>query len=1520
MTKPRIEDVLALSPLQEGLYSLSSLTGDGIDLYTMQFVVDIDGPLDVELLRRSSEALLRRHPNLRVSFRDRDLPRPVQIVPSHAELPWSEQDAQPTEFAAVATAERHRPFDLRRGPALRIVLLTVPGAEPARRRLILTAHHILMDGWSTSVFIGELFAVYEAGGSTDTLPPVRLYRDFIGWIAAQDAAAASAAWTRYLAGIETPLMLAEGVVRTGTAVPQKSFGVLSDERTQRLQQWSREHGLTLNTAVQYAWTVLLGRLSDRSDVVYGTTISGRPEQLSGVERMIGLFINTVPVVCRIDDTSVVEQCRRLQRESAAMRDIGYVSLSSVQRATGHAALFDTLFVFENMPIGDAINPVTSSTGVTFRPVELESLAHYPLTVVSHMFGKELVIVVEALPGALPELPSDELGERLLSILRQLPDIGDAGPDALDVLTSAERAELSAAAGRRARAAIGEQSGSVTTESGRDASTVWELFERQARTTPEAVALSTGAGERLTYRALHEAAARLAAELGERGVGPEHVVALALPRSVRSIVGLLGVLGAGAAYVPVDLSLPATRIESILRQSDPVLAMAVAEGAPLLSEWDGPVLVLDDPAVAQRIADRDAIPPMVARRAGHAAYVIFTSGSTGEPKGVVGTNRALAGYFADHRDRVYAPATARLRRPLRIAHAWSLSFDASWQPMVGLLAGQEIHLFDADEMRDAQRLVRGMTDHGIDMIDTTPSMFAQLVAAGLLDRAPAVLALGGEAIEAALWNRLRALPDTAVHNCYGPTETTVEAVVAAVAETAAPAIGAPTATMSGYVLDSRLRPVPHGVVGELYLSGAQVARGYITRPAGTAERFVADPFRPGHRMYRTGDLVRHRHDGALAYLGRADDQVKVRGYRIEIGEIETALRRLPGVGTAAVAVVRRAGSATLVGFAVPVAGQHLDPVRLRSALTDRLPGYMIPARISVIPQLPVTVNGKLDARELGRRAEQLLAGRSTATGESATAHTETEQQLVQVLAELFDGRSLALDEDFFALGMDSIVAIALVNKARQAGLPISPAMVLSAASIRDLAAAVDDRTATVTATGAVEYGAVPRTPIMSWMFEYGGFRRLALTTVLTLPDGLDRGGLETVLQALLDGHDMLRTRLIGDEVITREPGTVRAADLLTEIMVDGDPTSALANAAHAAIERIDPATGVLLRAVRFRRRDGDLLLLAVHHLAIDPVSWEIVFADLADAWSRLGSGDTPIALPAEFTGYRQWAHLLSERAAAPEVQAQRAFWSAQLEQPDPPVGRRAPDPRIDTWSSYRTMQSIASPERTRAILDGTGGAGKPDLAAFLLSALVLTVTQWRAEQGRAAAGLLVALEGHGREDTVLATDTTRTLGWFTTVHPLLVAAGAEADLLRAERDPAAAVALLRTVAAEAAAVPNKGLDYGSLRYSAPAPAPAPDPQVLFDHLGRLDLAGGAAVTAPWRPVPDPVLHEQLPLMPEPDLPLRHALDLITAVRPGAGGPELIAIWRWSETLFTEADSGHLLELWERSVAALTAALR
>lgn len=1457
-----IEDVLALSPLQQGLFSLAKLATDdgggvdGVDVYTVQFVIDIEGAVDPGLLRRSAEAMLVRHANLRASFWDVDLPHPVQIIPATAALPWREIHSAPTEFDEIARIERTTNFDLARGPLLRFVLAQ---SAPERYRLILTVHHLLLDGWSMAVFFDEMVAIYRAGG-VDPLPPPRPYRDYIGWLTSQDTAAATQRWRDYLAPLSAPTMLAGGERATvGSAVPQTHEVALDSDATARLTEWARRHGLTLNTVLQFAWAVLLGRLTDRTDMAFGAVVSGRPQQLTGVETMVGLFINTVPVAASTPPRAeVVATCQALQRDTAAMRDLGYLSLSTVQRASGNA-VFDTLLVFENAPIGSASAGVTTPDGVRFIPVTVESLTHYPLTLVSYPpRDGRLTVLLEAIPDALGELSVPDLGQRLLQVLRQLADPARPRIADLDVLLPVERAR------------IADPAVDVNPPT-----SVPALFAAAAAAHPDSAAL-TGEDRSLTYAELAAESAGLARALAGRGIGLEDRVAIALPRSLDSVIAILAVLQAGAAYVPVDISLPEARIESILRQSGPKLTLTVELLAELRS---------DD-------AVQIATPPVI--HPDSAAYVIFTSGSTGEPKGVVGTHRALASYFADHQQRMYAPAVARLGRALRVAHAWSLSFDASWQPLVGLLGGQCVHLFSADEMRDAEAIIDGIRRHRLDMIDTSPSMFTQLFDAGLLDAGSdhrlTVLALGGEAIAPHTWARLRAAPSTAVHNCYGPTETTVEAVVADVADTDVPVIGEAVRGMSAHVLDSVLREVPDGVAGELYLAGAQVTRGYLGRAGATAARYVADPFRTGGRMYRTGDLVRRRTDGRLVYLGRADDQVKVRGYRVEIAEVEAALAAATGVTGAAVLPVQGPAGTQLAGF---VTGAHVDTTRVRAEIGVRLPSYLIPARITAVESMPLTANGKLDTEKLAA-----LLAQSGPLGGGVEADTDTERVLVELLAEVFagpdgpqnaDGSAPGVETDLRELGLDSIVALSMVRAARRRGLPLRPRTILSCNTIRDVAAALDrevaeaDEAAQRDGAQAAD-GPIPLLPAGRWLYQYGSPRRLGQVEAIRLPDDTDGERLRAALAAIVAAHPLLHTRLDPAE-LTLYP--TEPVDVLTEVAVSTADLSVVTEHGTRLLESLDPANGVMLRAVWLRAPDGaGVLMLCGHVLALDPVSWQVILGELHAALA----GADPLP---ERSGYRRWASALHERAQSLDTVD---FWAAQLAGDDPDLGARRVDPERDRAGDLTVSVTVADGVLTAALL-----ALPVPMHDLLVAATARMVTAWRARRGQAGATPLLALETHGRaEEVVTGVDTADIAGLLSAIYPLRVA----------QADPAG-------VARALAAIPGGGIDYGLLAYlradTADRLAAQPGPQLLLNYLGRVDRAGGGPAVAPD-------LIAGLPSVPEPGQAVRHELSVFAAVADLGAGQALMTQWRTLPDILGNAEITALQKLFTDSLGELVEELR
>jgi mycobactin peptide synthetase MbtF len=786
MTAPQIEDVLALSPLQAGLHSLAAMT-DGVDVYTMQFVIRLNGA-DPARLRAATQTLLDRHPNLRVSIWEQDLPRPVQIVPDRAELPWFEREVPADRFEEFRRADAAEPFDLADGPLLRASHVTIPGDGA---RLVFTAHHILMDGWSMAVFFRELVAVYDGA----LLPPAPRFRDYIAWLAAQDPQLGMQTWAAHLAGAAATT-LASAPVAPG-AVPGSVTCALTAEDTATVLAWARSNGLTPAAVTATAWAVVLGRLTDRDDVVFGTTVAGRPESLPGVESMVGLFINTVPQRVILDpQVTPAAAGTAVQTDAARMRSVGHLPLADIARQAG-GPLFDTLFVFENAPIGDATATVTTSDSAAFTPVTMQSLAHYPLSVVALLDrgrGRSdsdpaggtprLTVVIEAVDDldAVPD-PA-ELGERLLQVLVAMPtarSIGELPVGRPGDLPVSGRADPSVAAAS-------------------EFISLPAVFAELAGTAADRPALATGTVE-LTYGELGRRVATAATALTAAGVGRGDRVGLAVDRDDRAIVAILAALTVGAVYLPIATDLPDERIATMLARAGAHIVLTTEEHASRMAGLAAtvtlPTVTEDHPLVPADLAPDDP------------AYIIFTSGSTGEPKGVMGTHGALAAYRADHVRRMYRPAELRLGRPLRVAHGWSLSFDASWQPLLALFSGHLLRLLSEAEIRDAQTMIAVLADEHIDMIDTSPSLFGQLAAAGLVDGGAgsgpglSVLAVGGEAIPPHLWDRLAALPATDVHNCYGPTETTVEAVVARVTP-GAPRIGEPTCWTDGC---GRCRPAP-----------------------------------------------------------------------------------------------------------------------------------------------------------------------------------------------------------------------------------------------------------------------------------------------------------------------------------------------------------------------------------------------------------------------------------------------------------------------------------------------------------------------------------------------------------------------------------------------------------------------------------------------------------------------------------------------------------------------------------------
>ncbi|MEU8878302.1 amino acid adenylation domain-containing protein, partial [Streptomyces javensis] len=914
---PQHGEVLPLAAGQEGLLFHAVYDDGAPDVYMVQLVFDLEGSVDVGRLRAAAEGLLRRYPHVGAGFVHEGVSVPVQVVPAEVRVPCGVEDLRGLGeaeaqgvFERWLAEDRADRFDLARPPLLRFALFRL-GED--RCRLVMTNHHILLDGWSTPLLVRDLFALYEQPGQESALPRTTPYRDYLAWYGSRDRDAALEAWREALAGVEDPTLLTPADPGRQAVAPQDVSQLLSESLTASLAERAREAGLTLNTVIQGAWGLLLARMTGRDDVVFGTTVAVRPPEIPGVESMVGLFVNTVPLRLRVlAGESLAALLTRLQDEQSRLLDHQFMGLTDIQQGAyaGSGPLFDTATVFENYPVGEAVVDRTDGTLKT-TAIAAHDATHYPLALMV-IPGERLRVRWGYRPDVFDQQSVEVIAARFVRVLEAIAADPANRVGRIDVLSGVEREQLT----RWGEGARGEKDTSPEL--------LPELFEEWVRRDRGAVAVVCEGCE-VSYGEVNERANRLARVLVGLGVGPESRVGLVVSRSVEMVVALLAVVKAGGAYVPIDPRYPASRIAFMLGDAQPEVVLATRDTADRVPRRAADqLLVLDDDRTQQLLArasatdltDRDRVSPLDPR---HPAYAIYTSGSTGTPKGVVVTHRSLLNNLL-WRVRAFgwsAEDRFLMRTPL--------SFDVSvWEVFCPLLVGGAIVLAHPDRHADPGYLLAAVRRHQVTVVHTVPSLLQHLLewhAVADDCRSLRDVVCGGEAMSAAVRDTFHAtLPWVRLYNSYGPSETTIDISghPCEPEEAGPPPIGTPIQDTRLYVLDGGLGLVPPGVVGELYIAGTGLARGYAGRGGLTAERFVACPFAgPGGRMYRTGDLVRWRVDGRLEFVGRVDDQVKVRGFRIELGEVEAALASHPRVARAA-AVVRedRPGDRRLIGYAVP----------------------------------------------------------------------------------------------------------------------------------------------------------------------------------------------------------------------------------------------------------------------------------------------------------------------------------------------------------------------------------------------------------------------------------------------------------------------------------------------------------------------------------------------------------------------------------------------------------------------------
>ncbi|NHZ83275.1 amino acid adenylation domain-containing protein [Massilia sp. CCM 8695] len=1404
------DGMLPLSFSQQRLWFLHRMEPDSA-AYNVPALLRFSGALDAGALQRAFAALVARHEILRTTFKEIDgiasqvIGADADVAMPLVDLRGLSVDAQLAQVQRRAREDAAQPFDLSSGPLLRLSLLKLAGEEHV---LLMSLHHIVSDGWSLNILVREFSALYVAlrAGGQDPLPALPLqYADFAAW---QRTTVGSEAperelryWKSQLGGEQPVLELPADRPRPAVARPDgaRHRFVVGAALAAALRKLARDQNATLFMTMKAAFDALLFRLTGQHDIRVGVPIAsrGRVE----LEGLIGFFVNTQVMRAMVDGRKpfavLLAEVREAALGAQAHQELPFEQLVEAlqpERDLSRSPLFQVMFNVQR-PDFSALDQIP---GLKLEMQARENgTAQFDLSVDIKEAGAALEGAITYRTDLFDAATIERMGACYLALLEAFAGqpqlaLGDA-----PMLAPSERHLVT-------------QGWNDTDRAYPQAKPVHQLFASQAVATPDAPAL-VFRERSLSYRELDMAANRLAHRLAAAGVGRDSLVGVCAERSLEMVVGLLAILKAGAAYLPLDPDHPPERLSYMIDDAGlDVLLTQAPLWAHLALATRARVLPLDLDGDAAWPADA----PHVEVHPQQLAYTIYTSGSTGQPKGAgvphAGLNNRLAwmqeAYRLDARDRVLQKTP--------------FGFDVSvWEFFWPLISGATLVMAGPGAHKDPAALAALVVRHGITTMHFVPSMLQAFVDHGALPQCTSLTRVlaSGEALPAELLSRFLRQSEATLYNLYGPTEASIDVTAwtcsAADAGAGVP-IGRPIANTRMYVLDAGFNPVPVGVVGELYIGGVQLARGYHRRAALTAERFLPDPFgRPGARLYRSGDLARWRADGALDYLGRTDHQVKIRGVRIELGEIEARLLAHPAIGEAVVvAREEKAGDKRLVAYAVASAAVTDD--QLRSHLRQALPEAMVPAAFVLLDAMPLSANGKLDRKALPAPEYGAAAGQFVAPS------NETEALLAQAWSDVLGVGQVGIHDNFFALGGDSILALQMVSRARQAGLSVTPKDLFQYQTVAMLALVAGQAGARI-AQGAAS-GEVPLTPIQAWFFgqEQAQPHHWNQAVLLQARQALDVARLEAALHALVEQHDSLRLRFARDAGGAWRQSYAAQGPHFALHSRDV-PASELDRVCTRIQGSLDLARGPLLAVAHLRLSDGEeRLLLAIHHLVVDGVSWRVLLDDLQSAYGQLDAG-VPVKLPAKTSSYQAWAGQVRAYASENEL----AYWATAVR----PMALPAANPQgANLAGQARRVEIALSAGRTRQLLQQAPAAYRTQVNDLLLAALAQALCGW---SGSAQASIEV--EGHGREDLFDGIDLSRSVGWFTSRFPVSLAAHA---------DPGAAI---KAVKESLRAVPNKGIGWGVLDASGHRAVRAlPQPQVCFNYLGQLDTSfGGLFALAP-----------------------------------------------------------------------------
>lgn len=1430
---------LPLSFAQQRLWFINQLRGGDDISYNMPMAFRLQGGLNIAALRKALHTVVQRHEILRSRF-NADNGRARQIITSQSALTIPLIQILSQDIDNYIDNYAVHLFDLPNGPLLKACLLRV---SPRDHVFCINQHHIISDAWSVAVFYRELALLYSAylKGRRSPLPELPIqYADFAHWqrqwLRGAVLQRQADYWQQQLRAAPTLLELPGDRPRPAL---QRYRGrqyrfQLTPTVTLQAKKLAREQGASLFMLLLAAFAMLLSRYSGQTDICIGTPIANR--RRAELENLIGFFVNTLVLRMGLRKTdSAADFIQRVKTVALAAfehQDIPFEQLLDIlkpDRSLSHTPLFQVMFSLQN-----AARPLFQLPGVTTAPVEGEfGIAKFDLSLFLLENGDTIGGTLEYNTDLFDRSTIARFSKHYQALLENLCNNPRQPLASLPLLGASEYRQLLL------------EWNNTGAHYPRD-QCLHTIFESRASQCSDAIAL-VFEDTQLTYGQLNRKSNQLARYLVEQGIKPETRVGLCLQRSAEMIIGLLGILKAGGCYVPIDPDYPQQRVRYMLADSD--ISWLLTQQDLLLKAADQPQLqhfCVDSDW--WKIADYDPGDTAISIGPTSLAYVIYTSGSTGKPKGVAVSHRAVNRLAVNNR---YIDLSAKRR----LLQAASIAFDAAtFEIWAALLNGHPCVLYP-EQTINAAKLEALINRQAVDTLWLTAALFNMIVdeRPEAIKRAKDVLT-GGEAVSADhVRKAYEHCPALRIVNGYGPTENTTFTTCYPIAREHVQhlptvPIGMPISNTTTYILDTELNPVPIGVIGELYTGGEGLARGYLNRPDLTAENFIPNPFsqEPGERLYKTGDLVRHLPDGNIEFSGRIDQQVKIRGFRIELGEIEQALTTQPGVREAVVTAGSRSGKPGHHYLAAYIVCDRagLTQSTLQQALKSQLPDYMIPACFIFLDKLPLNANGKVDRKRLPGPDRDLPASRRYIAPRSA---------LEKKLATIWSGvlnlpvEKIGLQDNFFELGGDSILSIQVASRAYKQGISISTRLLFEHQTIEQLAQHVENAAQSI--PQAPSRGDMPLLPVQLWFLNAGdaGRNHFHQSFLLHTPAGFDRNFLRSFVEAIINRHDALRLQFylrdgqwrarfvpfsssMVDKAVIEEklPGT--EVEQRAYLMARGSHVKASLNIGSAP----------LLRAVYFKtqKHTDCRLLLVIHHLVVDGISWRILLDDLAQAFGQWQSA-RHIALAPKSSPYQQWARDLCEYSRSDKLTAQRAYWLTSLSQTPPAPPATAGGLEDGSEQDTVFIQGTLNRTETEALLSQCHRAYQTRINDLLLSALLLAWQRW---QGHAS--LRLRMESHGREPLFERADLSHTVGWFTALFPL--------TLHHKVDDPGIAVdlgKLIEDVKAQIRAVPENGIGYGILRYLAAdrdivAAEQDSRDDIVFNYLGQFDqqLGSKAVFTA------------------------------------------------------------------------------